>query len=203
MGNISSWFLHCLADFCAWQVLWWFSSYRKPLPTRIYLVIAYNVWVCLRWTSGMKKHQWKDLHELVPKVIECINHILHDLLPPVKCFASHSSIKITTKVVFGITSNVTVVGISPICLHSWDSGLGLWTLCSRDHIFLDFYIQCLQACELYRIIHNNNNLSFISCASFTTFPMSSPITKEYCSCCDVGGCHVGDVMWSSSICQVS
>lgn len=65
----------------------------------------------------MKKHHWKDLHELVPKVIKCINHIPHDFLPPVTCFASHSSMKITAKVVIGITLNVTVVGISPVCLH--------------------------------------------------------------------------------------
>lgn len=143
------------------------------LPTRAYLVIAYKVWRCLRWTTGIKKHHWKDLHELVPKVIKCINHIPHDFLSLVTCFTSHSSMKITTKVVIGITLNVTVVSISPIGLHWWDSGLGLWTVCSKDLIFFHFYVKCLQACEFYRIIHNNNNnLKFISSASFTTFPIS-------------------------------
>jgi len=65
----------------------------------------------------MKKHHWEDFHELVPKVIKCINHILHDLLPPEEYFASHSSMKITVKVVIGVTLNVIVVGISPVSLH--------------------------------------------------------------------------------------
>lgn len=134
------------------------------------------MWICLLWTYGIKKH-WKKLHELIPKVIKCTNHIPCDFLPPAMHFSSHSSMKINWQC--GCRYNFACYSCWD-CLHWWFSDLELWTICCRNLIFLNFLVQYLHTSELYRIIHNNNNQKFTS-SSLSNFLMTTPITSEYCN----------------------